>query len=62
MLPINQNSAAAKKSGKRRMGWAALLKRSFNIEVLRCPKCAGRMKLVELVMSGERIRDTLVAN
>ncbi len=44
------------------MGWAALLKRSFNIEVLRCPKCAGRMKLVELVMSGERIRDTLVAN
>ena len=43
------------------MGWAALLKRTFNIDVLQCPRCSGRMKLVEVVMSGDRIRDTLVA-
>lgn len=43
------------------MGWAALLKRTFRIDVLHCPKCFGRMKLIEVVMSGERIRDTLIA-
>ena len=43
------------------MGWAALLKRTFQIDVLLCPKCSGRMKLVEVVMSGDRIRDTLIA-
>jgi hypothetical protein len=35
------------------MGWAALLKRTFQIDVLHCPKCSGRMKLVEVVMSGD---------
>ena len=43
------------------MGWAALLKRTFHIDVLHCPKCSGRMKLVEVVMSGDRIRATLTA-
>jgi hypothetical protein len=43
------------------MGWAALLKRTFNIDVLQCPQCSGRMKLVAVVISGDVIRDTLVA-
>jgi hypothetical protein len=29
--------------GKRRIGWAALLKRTFEIDVLRCARCSGRM-------------------
>ena len=30
--------------------WAELLKRSFDIDVLECPKCHGRMKLIALVL------------
>ena len=59
--PHKSKLGGGKKGGKSRMGWAALLKRTFNIDVLQCPQCSGRMKLVEVVMSGERIRDTLVA-
>jgi hypothetical protein len=29
--------------------WAELLKRTFGIDVLRCPRCAGPMKLVAMV-------------
>lgn len=30
--------------------WAELLKRTFDIDVLECPKCHGRMKLIALVL------------
>jgi hypothetical protein len=30
-------------------GWAELLKRTFDQDVLQCPRCHGRMKLVALV-------------
>jgi hypothetical protein len=46
--------------GKQRMGWAALLKRTFEIDVLRCSSCSGRMKLVAMAVSGDAIRETLV--
>jgi hypothetical protein len=59
--PHKSKLTGSKKGGKRRMGWAALLKRTFHIDVLQCPQCSGRMKLVEVVMSGDRIRDTLIA-
>lgn len=59
--PHKSKLGGGKKGGKRRTGWAALLKRTFNIDVLLCPRCSGRMKLVEVVMSGDRIRETLVA-
>ncbi len=42
------------------MGWAALLKRTFEIDVLRCSRCSGRMKLVAVVMTADAIRETLV--
>ena len=29
--------------------WAELLKRTFGIDVLQCPKCAGLMKLVAMI-------------
>lgn len=51
--PQKSKLTGGNKSGKRRMGWAALLKRTFQIDVLHCPKCSGRMKLVEVVMSGD---------
>ncbi|HTU60577.1 MAG TPA: transposase, partial [Polyangiales bacterium] len=30
--------------------WAELLRRTFDIDVLECPKCHGRMKLIALVL------------
>ena len=33
----------------RRLAWAALLKRTFGLDVMCCPKCGGRMKIVAVV-------------
>ena len=40
---------------QRRLDWATLLRRSFGIDVLRCPKCSSRMRLIAT------IEDPLVA-
>ena len=37
------------RKGSRYRPWAELLKRTFQIDVLCCPKCQGRMKLVAMV-------------
>ena len=37
------------RKGSRYRPWAELLKRTFQLDVLRCPKCQGRMKLVAMV-------------
>gem|GEM_PF-4348432 len=37
----------------RRIPWAQLLKRTFKIDVLKCDKCGGRMKLVAVVFLKE---------
>jgi len=29
--------------------WAALMRRAFDIDVLRCPHCAGRMRLIATI-------------
>jgi len=29
--------------------WAALMRRAFDLEVLRCPRCAGRMELIATI-------------
>ncbi len=36
--------------------WAELLARTFAVDVLECPKCKGRMKLIALVKKPESIR------
>jgi hypothetical protein len=36
--------------------WAELLKRCFSIDVLRCPSCDGRMRLVALVTDPKQVR------
>jgi hypothetical protein len=42
----------AKRAGSRYRPWAELLKRCFAIDVLACPRCGGRMRLVALVHRG----------
>ena len=39
--------------------WAELLKRTFGFDVLTCPRCRGRMKLLALVTDPTSVADTL---
>jgi uncharacterized protein YbaR (Trm112 family) len=41
--------------------WAELLKRTFAIDVLACPKCEGRMRLVAMVTDEKSVRRYLRA-
>jgi hypothetical protein len=47
--PANDASQAPTPRGSRYRPWAELLKRCFGIDVLECPTCKGRMKLVALM-------------
>jgi hypothetical protein len=42
-----------------RLPWAALLKRVFLVDVLECPKCRGRMKLLTAVTAPGSVRRIL---
>jgi hypothetical protein len=48
-------SAAVAEAGRGRPGsprswtWAALMRRAFDLDVLRCPRCAGRMQLIATI-------------
>ena len=43
-----ENSVETKEPG-RYTDWATLMKRTFGLDVLECPKCHGRMKLIALI-------------
>jgi Putative transposase len=51
--PADVEPASHSTSGYR--GWAELLKRTFDQDVLECPSCHGRMKLVALVTEPKSI-------
>jgi hypothetical protein len=51
--PINVKPSSDRRSCYR--GWAELLKRTFEIDVLQCPSCSGRMKLIALVTEPKSI-------
>jgi hypothetical protein len=42
-----------------RLPWAVLLKRVFLVDVLECPKCAGRMKILAVVTAPTTVRRIL---
>jgi hypothetical protein len=42
-----------------RMSWAALLKRVFLVDVLACPKCNGRMRILAVVTKSKSIQAIL---
>lgn len=44
---------------KPRGSWAELLKRVFEIDVLTCPWCGGKRKLVALLTDGKVVRKIL---
>lgn len=41
--------------------WAALLKRTFGFDVLQCPRCEGRMRLVAMVTDPKSLTSYLRA-
>ena len=47
------------KSGPKRMSWARLLKRVFNIDISQCPRCSGKMKILAAIEDPKVIRKIL---
>jgi hypothetical protein len=47
------------KSGSRAWSWAALMHRAFAIDVLACPHCGGRLRLVATLQDPAVIRKLL---
>ena len=46
-------------SGSAGLSWAALLKRVFALDVLQCPQCGGRRRLVGVYPGGARLHELL---
>ena len=45
----------------RRTSWAELLRRTFKVDVLRCPACGGRRKVIAMITQADVIRKILGA-
>ena len=45
----------------RHWAWAALMRRAFDIDVLACPRCGGRLRLLATVDDPDAIRAILTA-
>src|SRR5262249_25812528 len=48
-IPTMGRAEAERAARSRYWTWAALMRRAFNLDVLRCPRCAGRMELIATV-------------
>ncbi len=42
-----------------RVDWATLLRRSFHVDVLECPKCHGRLRVIAVITEREPVRRIL---
>jgi hypothetical protein len=42
-----------------RVDWATLLRRSFSVDVLECPKCHGRLRMVAVITERQPVRRIL---
>jgi hypothetical protein len=47
--------------GSRHYAWAALMRRAFDLDVLACPRCGGRLRLLGTVEDPDAIRAILAA-
>jgi hypothetical protein len=47
--------------GSRHYAWAALMRRAFDLDVLACPRCCGRLRLLGTVEDPDAIRAILAA-
>jgi Putative transposase len=51
----------ASSSAPRHWAWAALMRRAFDVDVLACPRCGGRLRLIATVEDPEAIGAILAA-
>jgi hypothetical protein len=59
---VAYNPASVKKGGDcrpRNYSWAQLLRRVFEVDVLKCPRCGGRMRILAAINSAEAIHKIL---
>ena len=56
----NGDDAAAQPT-PRHWSWAKLMHRAFEIDVLACPQCGGRLRLIATVEDPREIREVLSA-
>ena len=54
-----QKSAGEPSKDQRTIRWADLLKRVFSEDVLRCPRCRGRMHMISVITDPETARKVL---
>lgn len=54
-----QPAAEAKEPSTKRMPWAKLLKRVFNIDISLCSKCAGQIKIIAAIEDPKVIKKIL---
>jgi hypothetical protein len=47
--PVSANSALAPRGKEARKRWAALIKQVYEIDLWRCPKCGGEMKIISFI-------------
>jgi hypothetical protein len=58
--PLAAGAEGAKgKNGSRAWSWAALMHRAFSIDVLACPHCGGRLRLIATLHDPALIRKVL---
>jgi hypothetical protein len=55
------NDEATEAPNARHWAWAALMRRAFEIDVLACPRCGGRLRLLATVEDPDAIRAILAA-
>jgi hypothetical protein len=50
---------AGRESPAKKLPWAELIRRVFAVDVLECPRCGGRMRILSAIQSPEAIRAIL---
>ncbi len=44
---------------QRRLCWPELLKRTFSVDILQCPNCSGRLRIIAAINEPQVVRDIL---
>jgi len=56
---LSEGEGSGPRGGHRHWAWAQLMQRAFGIDVLACPRCGGRLRLLATVEEPEAIRAIL---
>jgi hypothetical protein len=59
LRPFGEGDAKPWEKRPARIGWSQLLARVFRVDVTKCERCGGRMKVVEAVTDVDRIEELL---